>query len=578
MQGIMHSSLIYESLKKFLQQENIPVSADTFLITLPPERKFGDICINIFPAVRGAKKSPPELGKLVLDFMKNETYVLDGNIKWGFVNIFLKDSFFEEEMKSWKLPDWEKKNKKIIVDYMGANIGKPLHIGHLCTPLFWQATINLLRKTWYEVIGDMHQGDWGGIFGKLITGWKYFWDQNEFEKNPVKHLLDIYMKITAETEKSEEKEAECREAFRKLSDGDSEYVELWKQFTDKSLAGVREVMSEFGVHPDVWIGESFYEWLPLPKLGDWPDLTPDNIMSAIVEELIEGKVATKNDDNSVGVVFEKETKIPSCILQKRDGTHGYLASDLAAIKYRVKNWSPERILYFVDNRQALHFRQLFATAKKAWKNTENMELTHVNNGFVSLPDGAMSTRHGRVIFLEDLIGESFSRVKNILIERDRKLSDDDTKSIALGAIIYSFMAQDRERDWIFDWDRVLAFEGNSGPYLQYTYVRWKKILAEIPPQETKESIPLTPFDRDLVIDILGFNELIESCGKTYKFHLLVWHLSLMARHLNALYANTPKLKESSPAEQATRSHIVATSLSIIEFMTKILSIPLPEEM
>ena len=244
-------------------------------------------------------------------------------------------------------------------------------------------------------------------------------------------------------------------------------------------------------------------------------------MSAIVEELIEGKVATKNDDNSVGVVFEKETKIPSCILQKRDGTHGYLASDLAAIKYRVKNWSPERILYFVDNRQALHFRQLFATAKKAWKNTENMELTHVNNGFVSLPDGAMSTRHGRVIFLEDLIGESFSRVKNILIERDRKLSDDDTKSIALGAIIYSFMAQDRERDWIFDWDRVLAFEGNSGPYLQYTYVRWKKILAEIPPQETKESIPLTPFDRDLVIDILGFNELIESCGKTYKFHLLV---------------------------------------------------------
>ncbi len=164
----------------------------------------------------------------------------------------------------------------------------------------------------------------------------------------------------------------------------------------------------------------------------------------------------------MGVVFAKETKLPSCILQKRDGTHGYLASDLAAIKYRLKNWSPSRIVYFVDNRQALHFRQLFATAKAAWLSVErgalNVELTHAGNGFVSLPDGAMSTRHGRVIFLKDLIGESFDRVKKILEERERTLSESDTKAVALGAIVYSFLSQDRERDWIFEWDKVLAFE------------------------------------------------------------------------------------------------------------------------
>lgn len=162
-------------------------------------------------------------------------------------------------------------------------------------------------------------------------------------------------------------------------------------------------MSEFGVHPDIWIGESFYEGLPLPKLGNWPDLTPDTMMSSVVKELITARIATKNEDDSVGVVFAKETKLPSCILQKRDGTHGYLASDLAAIKYRLKNWSPSRIVYFVDNRQALHFRQLFATAEKAWLSGQNTQLTHAANGFVSLPDGAMSTRHGRVIFLKDLI-------------------------------------------------------------------------------------------------------------------------------------------------------------------------------
>lgn len=152
----------------------------------------------------------------------------------------------------------------------------------------------------------------------------------------------------------------------------------------------------------------------------------------------------------------------------------------------MKNWSPARIVYFVDNRQELHFRQLFATAKKAWIDEKPAELTHASNGFVSLPDGAMSTRHGRVIFLDDLIGESFDRVKKILLERERKISDNDIKSVALGAIIYSFLSQDRERDWVFEWDKVLAFEGNSGPYLQYTYVRWNKILGEIGETEVRE--------------------------------------------------------------------------------------------
>lgn len=284
----------------------------------------------------------------------------------------------------------------------------------------------------------------------------------------------------------------------------------------------------------------------------------------------------------MGVVFSKESKLPSCILQKRDGTHGYLASDLAAIKYRLKNWSPSRIVYFVDNRQALHFRQLFSTAKSAWLADTDTELTHAANGFVSLPDGAMSTRHGRVIFLKDLIDESFDRVKKILTERERNISDADTKSVALGAIIYSFLSQDRERDWIFEWDKVLAFEGNSGPYLQYTYVRWKKILTEIQTghekkSETDETL-LTVYDREVVMDILSFNELLDNCGETYKFHLTVAHLATMARHLNALYVNTPKLKDTPENERHMRMQIIRTALEIIAFSCQILGMPLPEEM
>lgn len=580
----MQCFTLRESLAQYLQKNNKEGSADAFVCTIPPDRKYGDICINIFPAVKTTKTPPPELAQGVLDFMKQENYVTDGNIQGGFVNLFVTDEFYQKELRAWSLPKFEKKNEKIIIDYMGANIGKPLHIGHLCTPLFGQATINLLRLMGYDVTADMHQGDWGGIFGKLITGWKYFGDEDAFEKDPVHHLLEIYVAITEKTEKEPEIEQECRDAFKLLSEGNEASVKLWQQFTDKSLAGVRTVMSEFGVHPDIWIGESFYEGIALPKLGNWPDLSPDNTMSAVVDELIKKWIATKNEDESVGVVFAKETKLPSCILQKRDGTHGYLASDLAAIKYRLKNWSPSRIVYFVDNRQALHFRQLFATAKAAWLNIErwtlNVELTHAGNGFVSLPDGAMSTRHGRVIFLKDLIGESFDRVKKILEERERTLSESDTKAVALGAIVYSFLSQDRERDWIFEWDKVLAFEWNSGPYLQYTYVRWKKIITEIG-RGIEDDAPLshlTVFDRDLILDILGFNELLENCGASYKFHILIAHIATMARHLNALYVNTPKLKETETREQMSRIKIIHTCLEIIRYTSTILGMPLPEEM
>ena len=576
----MQCITLRDSLTKYLETTQKDCSADVFQFTVPPDRKFGDICINIFPAVKATKTPPPVLAQEVLDFMKNQNFVTDGNIQGGFVNLFVTDEFYVQELSVWKFPTWEKKNEKIIIDYMGANIGKPLHIGHLCTPLFGQATINLLRTMGYDVTADMHQGDWGGIFGKLITGWKYFGDTDAFEKDPVHHLLEIYVAITEKTEKEPEIEQECRDAFKLLSEGDDASVKLWQQFTEKSLAGVRAVMNDFGAHPDIWIGESFYEWLPLPKLGNWPDLTQDTTMSSVVKELIAAGIATKNEDDSVGVVFAKETKLPSCILQKRDGTHGYLASDLAAIKYRLKNWSPSRIVYFVDNRQALHFRQLFATAEKAWLSGQNTQLTHAANGFVSLPDGAMSTRHGRVIFLKDLIWESFERVKQILIERERNISDEDVKSVALGAIVYSFLSQDRERDWIFEWDKVLAFEWNSGPYLQYTYVRWKKILNEINSNEQtslSDSV-LTIFDRDLILDILGFNELLENCGESYKFHLLIAHIATMTRHLNALYVNTPKLKETPENERVARMAIIHTCLSIIESTSEIIGMPLPSEM
>jgi arginyl-tRNA synthetase len=191
---------LQNSLTKYLESSGKNCSTDVFQFTIPPDHKFGDVCINIFPAVKATKLPPPQLANEVLEFMKNEGYVTDGNIQGGFVNLFVTDAFYQGELSTWKLPTWDKKDSTVIIDYMGANIGKPLHIGHLCTPLFGQATINLLRKMGYDVTADMHQGDWGGIFGKLITGWKYFGDEEAFEKDAVHHLLQIYVSITEKIE------------------------------------------------------------------------------------------------------------------------------------------------------------------------------------------------------------------------------------------------------------------------------------------------------------------------------------------------------------------------------------------
>lgn len=177
--------------------------------------------------------------------MKTQDFITDGNIQGGFVNLFVTDEFYTQELGNFSLPKFEKNKEVVVVDYMGANIGKPLHIGHLCTPLFGQATINLLRAMGFEVIADMHQGDWGGIFGKLITGWKFFGDDAAFAKDPINHLLEIYVAITQKCENDPTVEQSCRDAFKRLSEGEPKLVEFWKKFTDKSLAEVRDVMREF---------------------------------------------------------------------------------------------------------------------------------------------------------------------------------------------------------------------------------------------------------------------------------------------------------------------------------------------
>lgn len=363
-------------------------------ITPAPKPELGEFCINVFPLAKVVGKAPNIISEEVATELANhKNIIVSTSATGGYVNFFLTNSFwreFFETIKNTKNP--EKNNEMVVVDYIGMNVGKPPHIGHICTPLLGQAIINTLRYQGFSVIGDSHLGDWGSLFGKLIVGFRKYGDDKKLREDAISHLLEVYVLINADIEKDEKIEQECRDAFRELSNGNPEYTETWKQFTAATIATNKQILELMHIHQDYDIGESFYEGLDLPKMGNQPDLQFD--MNSIVEELLEKGIATKNEDGSVGVIFPEETKMPSTILRKKDGTNLYLTSDLATIKYRLTNgWNPTKILYFVDVRQSLHLRQVFWTAKKAWPEmTENVEFFHAANGAIVLPEGAMSTR------------------------------------------------------------------------------------------------------------------------------------------------------------------------------------------
>ncbi len=551
-------------------------------ITVAPKPELGEYCINVFPLAKTAGKAPNLLSEEIAAELTKESTIFNGTgATGGYVNFFLTDSVWWGIFESLSLLSPKEKNgKKAIMEIFSLNVGKPLHIWHLCPTSTGQVIVNVHRYLGWEVIVDNHMGDWGSLFGKLIVGFQKYGSHESLDRDGVEHLQELYVKITKDIEENPMVDEECKEAFRKLSKWDPELMELWGKFTKTSLKKAYQVVEKLHVHNDVAIWEAFYEWLPLPKIGDYPPL--QYTMDMIVAELIEKKIATKNEDGSVGIVFPEETKLPSTILEKRDGTHGYLASDLACVKYRMTNgWNPDKISIGTDVRQDLHFKQVFTTARLAGWVWEDTELVHVWNGFISLPDGAMSSRKWNIIRLEDLLDEGYTRTKAILEGKWRTLDEDDVREIAIWAIKYSYLMQDRERNIVFDWDKALNFEWNSGPYIQYAYVRAKKITEAWGNlwDFINENLTFSKYDKALIQALARMDEVIANTEKTYKPHHLALYCYDLAVNFNSFYVHTPKiLDESDTNLRNFRLALIGKFTNQIQTGFELLGIHMPTEM
>ncbi len=634
-------TLIQEVISSLYSSDFIPE------ITRAPKPELWEYCINVFPLAKEAKLAPWVIAEAISKELEKYSEIFhDTSATGGYVNFFLADSFWIWLFAELEEPQVRQtQDTSIIVDYIGANAGKPLHIGHICTPSIGQVICNIYRHLGYRVIGDSHFGDWGGIFGKLITihkVWLYSLDEkmptedetiiykdiserilnvignlNDKEKRDevIKYsewlkleydkifdkkdfdfltvMFYLYQLITIYAERDTIIDAQCRKEFLMLSNWNDESIIFWEWITWESIKATEKKLDILNVHATYNIGESFYEWLGLPRPNDedYPDLEYN--MKDIVRELITKGIATDNsiasngEDTSVGVVFPEETKLPSCILQKKDGTGLYLTSDLAAIKYRLTNgWNPSKIIYSVDVRQQLHLRQAFAIAKTAWPELmEWVELFHAYNGFIKLKEWAMSTRHGIVIFLEALIEEGFERTKVLLEEKwrvgEKSLSKSDIQAITIGAIKYSYLTQDREKDVVFDWDKALNFEGHSWPYIQYAYVRARKISdagwANITRDD--EDITLSSYDKTLIQVLSRFEEALDMTARTYKPHHLALYAYDLAWEFNSFYVHTPKiLEESDKNMKAFRLALVEKTAKTLEKSLDLLGIQMPSEM
>lgn len=454
----------------------------------------------------------------------------------GFINIFLKDEYLGEYVSKMTTEKFEytELNTKgdVIIDYSSPNIAKRMHIGHLRSTIIGDAVKRLYNFLGYHTVADNHIGDWGTQFGKLIIGYRKWLDKEAYEKNPIEELERVYVEFSKESENDPSLDDLAREELKKLQDGDKENYALWQEFIKVSLDEYNKLYNRMGITFDTYYGESFYH----------------NMMPAVLDELVEKGLAVEDQGAKV-VFFDEKDNLHPCIVQKKDGAFLYSTSDIATVKFRKENYDINRLIYLTDERQQDHFKQFFKiTEMLGW----DIEKIHIWFGIMRFADGVFSTRKGNVIRLEQLLDEGKKRALEVIEEKNPSLSDEEKNNIAevvgVGAIKYADLSQNRQSPIIFEWDKVLSFEGNTAPYLQYSYARIQSIkkkaeeMGKVITSDTKIVIK-DKIERNLVTFLTLFPTMVLKAGETYKPNLLTDYLFDLAKKFNTFYNACPILNQ-----------------------------------
>jgi arginyl-tRNA synthetase len=459
--------------------------------------------------------------------------------------------------------------RTVVIDFSSPNVAKPMHVGHLRSTVIGDSLARILAATGRTVIRDNHLGDWGSQFGMILWGWKNARDLAQYAADPVGELARLYRLVQDRIKAGDsDVEAAARAETAKLHAGDPENHALWAQFMPHCLKALQALYDRLGVQFDVQLGESFYD----PQLA------------AVVADLQNGGIATLSEQAVVAFVTQTEAPL---IVRKRDGAFTYATTDLATIRHRVETWHPDEILYVVDHRQSDHFKQLFEVARR-W-GYEGLDLEHVAFGTIlGLDRRPFRTREGDVVELESLLDEATAKALEVVKQNSPHLGPAEQEQVAekvgLGAIKYADLSQNRLSDYVFDWQKMMAMNGNTATYLQYAYARTQSIFrkggveTEALRKQGPEIALTHPAERKLGVLLLRLPEILELAAGERKPNILTDYLFDLANTFSSFYDECPVLKAESTARQSSRLALCDLTARNLKFGLELLGIGVVDRM
>ena len=563
-----------EEIAKLISEQVADLSYDEIrnMIETPQESKMGDYAFPCFKLAKVLRKAPPLIAKDIAEAIADNDIFEKVEQVNAYVNMFIsKEEFVEEVIDEVmdKGDEYGRSNvgegKPVIVEFSSPNIAKPFHIGHIRSTVIGNS-INLLWDAMgYKVTRINHLGDYGTQFGKMIVAYRHWGNEEDVRREPIKTLLHYYTKFHEEAEKDPSLDDEARETFAKLEQGGKEETELWQWFRDESLKEFTRVYKMLGIEYDSYAGESFYS----------------DKMPAVVQELKDKNILVESNGAEI-VDLEPSGLTPAPIL-KSDGSTLYITRDLACAKYRKATYDFYKNIYVVASQQNLHFQQLKKILELMGYEWAK-DIVHVPFGLVSLEEGTMSTRAGRVVFLEDVLNRAIEETREIIKEKGVATDniEETARQVGVGAVVFNELSNNRIKDYVFSWKQVLDFNGETGPYVQYTYARCASILRNA----GEDANDLKGFDPSYITgdaaytlakEIYALTDVIIEAGEKYEPSILTRHIVDMAQAFNKFYHDEHILTDDKEERKAKLALVVAAKTAIKNGL-RLLGMEAPERM
>lgn len=545
------------------------------LIEVPPKPELGDFAFPCFRLAKTMHKAPQMIAADIKEAIGDVDFLEKIEVAGAYLNFYIDKSIYVKTMAQAAMTENfgasdEGEGQTICIDYSSPNVAKNFHVGHLRTTIIGNSLYKIYSKLGYHVERINHLGDWGTQFGKLIVAYKRWGSKEAVEEKGIAELMELYVKFHAEAEKDDALNDEARAWFAKMEQGDAEALEIWQWFKDISLVEYKRTYALLGMEFDHYTGESFYR-----------DKT-----QAIVDALTQKHLLKKSEGASI-VDLEAYDMAP-CLIMKKDGSSIYATRDLAAIFYRKNTYHFSKCLYVTGQEQKLHFAQVFKVVELMGNDWAKDQLVHIPYGLVSLEGAKLSSRNGNIIYAEEILRDAIAKVKEIMEEKHPDWTgenapdkDEIAKRVGIGAILFNDLYNQRIKDVSFHWDKVLNFDGETGPYVQYTYVRCASILRSLPDfkfgGDIDYSLITDPASTALLKELVRFPEVIHMAAEKYEPSLIARYAVAVAQAFNKFY-NDNRINVEDAATRNARVTLVAITKQRIADALELLGIQCPEQM